>query len=237
MVDFSFGEKLNQLKDILLSSPFLFVSLILAIVLLVIMLIGIKKNRRIHKTVFIISWIFVLVFIMVRYHTYIIGILDRLIGRIIEEIYFPSISIYTVILLITNIIFLYSVFSKKLGKLVRSVNIVVSVEIDFLFILILDTISKYNIDVYDKLTAYTNSGFLILLEFSMIVFVGWLIFLSIMFIIHKYAVRKMYVSIYKEEDYEILNMDNDKTDEIVDIGDSIDEILTLDIDNTEIVDI
>ena len=237
MVDFSIGQKLSQLKDILISSPFLFISLIFAVVLLVIMLIGIKRNRRINKIVFITSWVFVIVFITFRYSTYLIDIFDRLVERFVEEIYFPSISVYTIMLLITNIIFLYSVFSKKLSKLVRSVNIVLSVEIDFLFLLILDTISKHNIDVYDKLIAYTNSGLLVLLELSMIIFVGWLIFLCIMFIIHKYAVRKIYVNLYKEEDYEILNMDSDETEDIVDIEDSSGEILALDIDNTEIVDI
>lgn len=237
MINFSFTEKLSQLKDILISSPFLFISLIFAVILLIIMLVGIKKNRRINKTIFIISWIFVLIFVIVRYHTDLIIIFDRLIGRIIEEIYFPSVSIYTIVLLITNIVFLYSVFSKKLGKMVRSINIILGVEIDFLFILVLDTIGKYDIDIYDKLTSYTNSQFLILLEFSMILFVGWLIFLSIAFIIKKYAVKKIYVNLYKEEDYEIVHMDNSDSEDIIELNDDSEEILSLDNDNTEIVEL
>ena len=105
MINFSFSEKLVQLKDIIVSSPFFFVSVIIGIILLIIMIVGVKKNRRINNIIFIVSWIFVAVFCIARYFKFVVSIFDRLFGRIVDEIYFPSISIYTVMLIITNIIF------------------------------------------------------------------------------------------------------------------------------------
>lgn len=209
MINFSFSEKLVQLKDIVMSSPFFFVSLIIGIVLLIIMILGIKKNRRINKIIFIVAWLFVLIFCIVRYHNFFLSIFDRLLGRIVEEIYFPSLSVYTFILLFTNIIFVYSLLNKKLSNLFRITNLALSMEIDFLFILILDTIMKNNIDIYSDLDIYINPKLLVLLEFSMFIFVIWLLVIIVMYFVKKYAVKKVFVSTFKEGDYEVLDIPDD----------------------------
>lgn len=209
MIDFSFSEKLVQLKDIIVSSPFFFVSLIIGSILLIIMIIGIKRNRRINRVIFVISWLFVSIFCVVRYHGFFISIFDRLFGRIVEEIYFPSLSVYTIMLVCTNIIFIYSVLKKKLNNAFKITNLTLAMELDFLFIMILDTIMKNNIDIYVKLDSYSNPKLLVLLEFSMILFMIWMIILGIIFIIQKYAVKKVMINPLKEDDYEIVDIFED----------------------------
>ena len=208
MIDFSLSEKLVQLKDIIMASPLFFVFIIVGILLLIVMIIGIKKNRRINKIVFTIAWIFVGIFVIVRYHSSLIYIFDRLIGRIVEEIYFPSISLYTVILILTNIMFFYSIFSKKIKNGFRILNLILGMEMNFLFVLILDIVVRNSIDIYANLSIYSNPQLLVLLEISMMIFCAWILLTIIMFIIHKYAVKKVYVDIYKEEDYEVLDFDD-----------------------------
>ena len=223
MIDFSFTEKLVQLKDILLSSPFFFISLIVGIILLIIMIIGINHRKRINRIIFIISWIFVIGFCIFRYFNFFVSIFDRLFGRIVQEIYFPSISVYTVMLIFTNILFTYSLLNKKLANIYKIINITMSMTLDFLFIIILDTIMKKNIDIYADLVAYTNPELLVLLEVSMIIFATWMSIIIMIFLVKKYAVKKVFINNYKEQDYEIVDLNNNinkKDDtEILDLDD------------------
>lgn len=241
MVNISFTEKLVQLKDIILSSPFFLVSIIIGIILLITMIIGVKNNRRIPKIVFFVSWIFVIVFVIIRYHDSLWYIFDRLFGRIIEEVYFPSLTVYTGVLLITNFIFIYSFLKKKMSKLFKIINITIAMELDFLFIIVLDVIVKNNIDIYAGVITYSNSKLLVLLEFSMFLFLGWMFLISILYLIKKYGVKTILVNIFKESDYELIDIDygqNDKKDEVM-LFDSIeigDEIIDIE-NNIDIIDI
>lgn len=225
MINFSLSEKLVQLKDIIVSSPFFFVSVIIGIILLIIMIVGVKKNRRINNIIFIVSWIFVAVFCIARYFKFFVSIFDRLFGRIVDEIYFPSISIYTVMLIITNIIFVSSMFKKKVNSLNKIINVGFAMLLDFLFILILDTIMKNNIDVSAKFDIYTNSSLLILLELSMTIFLIWLLIIGVLYLINKYGVKKVFVNEYKENDYEIIDTKNTdiKDDGYMEIIDTLEE--------------
>lgn len=228
MINFSFSEKLVQLKDIIVSSPFFFISLIVGIILLFIMIIGIKKNRRINRIVFVIAWIFVFIFCVVRYGSFFISIFDRLFARVVEEIYFPSLTVYTLMLVCTNVIFVISIVKKKMTSIFKIVNLSLAMVLDFLFILILDTIMKNNIDVYASLDSYTNPKLLVLLEFSMILFAVWLLLLGIIYLIKKYAVKKIMVSTIKEEEYEVIdimagNDDLSTNDEVIEFIENLDE--------------
>lgn len=238
MIDFSFSEKLARLKDIILSTPFFSISLIVGIILFIIMIIGIKNNRKVPKLVFIISWIFVLIFIIVRYNTSLVYVFDRLFGKIVEQIYFPSVTVYTLMLIISNVIFIISYFKKSISSLFKIINTVASMELNFFFILILDTIVKNNIDIYSELTVYSNTKMLILLEFSMFLFLSWMVLLIILLIIKKYAVKTVLVNIFKEEDYEIVNVDLEAGTEVVELDTNATiEIDELKKDDIEILDI
>ena len=251
MIDFSLTEKLVQLKDIIMSSPFFFVSLIIGIVLLTIMIVGIKKNRRINKLIFIITWLFVAIFCIARYFKFFISIFDRLFGRIVDELYFPSMSSYTVVLIFTNIVFALSFIKKKINNVFKIINVAFAMIIDFLFILILDTLMKSNVDISARFDIYMNSKLLVLLEVSMSVFAIWMIIVLILYLINKYAVKKIFVNNYKESDYEFIDTKeaNDQDIEIIDddnlgsknkINDNNQlEILDINVndDNTEMLDL
>lgn len=206
MINFSFTEMLFRLKDIVLSSPFFLFSIIICIILLIGMLLGIKKNRKIPKVIFILAWIFVFIFVIVRYHSSISYIFDRLFGRLVEEIYFPSISVYTITLIITNTIFIYSLFKNKMLNLFRTINLIIGMEINFLFFIMLDIITKNSIDIYADFSVYSNPNLLVLLEFSMFLFIIWQFILFILLLVKKYAVKTIWVNLFKEEDYEILDL-------------------------------
>ena len=217
MIDFSFAEKLVQLKDIFMSSPFFFGSLIVGLILLIIMIISVKKNRRIGKIIFIISWLFIIGFCIINYFDFFISIFDRFFGRVVEEIYFPSITVYTVILLFSNIILVYSLFNKKLADIYKVINLTMPMTLDLLFIVILDTIVKNNIDIYSEFDVYSDPKLIVLLEFSMFLFLIWIFAVGIIYVIRKYGMKKVVVSTYKEKDYEVIDTDEHNDSDIEDI--------------------
>ena len=166
--------------------------------------------------IFIISWIFVIGFCIFRYFNFFVSIFDRLFGRIVQEIYFPSISVYTIMLIFTNILFTYSLFNKKLANIYKIINIMMSMTLDFLFIIILDTIMKKNIDIYADLVAYTNPELLVLLEVSMIIFATWMSIIIMIFLVKKYAVKKVFIN-NKKDDTEILDLDDKSNNDSIEI--------------------
>lgn len=170
MNDFSFIEKLNILMK-LISSSSLFLILSIIGVLLLILLIGcIILNKKLNKTIFIIIFSFIGLLILINYGSIIFNVLDYIIDCVFKALYFPDLPIYVGAFSISNIYFIISMFSKKETKVRKIVNLVCTIIFDFIFILIINLVSKYNINIYDEINLYTNSTLLVLLELSMGIF-------------------------------------------------------------------
>lgn len=185
MVQFTLLEKLKMLVDIILSSSFFLTTVILGSLFAIIMILSIRKNKKINKKIFILAWIFVIGFIFIRYFNTLFTMLDNLIENIFVSIYFPNLATYVALLLITNFIFVYTIVKKNTPKFVIALNAISFIGINTLFLFIADTVVKENIDIYSKLTVYSNSNLLILLELSTGLFVLWLFILLIIWVINK----------------------------------------------------
>ena len=175
MNDFSLMEKLGILMNIIGSSPlFLFCSM-LSIVILIFFLINIKKDSKINKWFFIGLWIILFVILVIKYNNVVSKLIDNLFNYIFKVLYFPDFSVYVMILIISNFFFMYSVVSKKLENSYKILNTVSSVVLDIILILVIDIVSKNNLDIYDTINIYTNSSLLVLLELSVGIFISWLL--------------------------------------------------------------
>lgn len=175
MNDFSLIEKLKILVSLIDSSPlFLFLSMI-TIATLIFFIICIKQNIKINKLIFVLIWLAILVMIIINYRKVVLSLLDNLFDTIFMALYFPNLTEYIIILIISNIFFIYSVFSKKITKSHKIVNIVNSLIINTFLVLIVDIVNKYEINIYETLTIYSNSNLLILLELSTAVFTSWIL--------------------------------------------------------------
>ena len=175
MNDFSLMEKLGILMNIIGSSPlFLFCSM-LSIVILIFFLINIKKDSKINKWFFIGLWIILFVILVIKYNNVVSKLIDNLFNYIFKVLYFPDFPVYVMILIISNFFFMYSVVSKKLENSYKILNTVSSVVLDIILILVIDIVSKNNLDIYDTINIYTNSSLLVLLELSVGIFISWLL--------------------------------------------------------------
>ena len=73
-------------------------------------------------------------------------------------------------------------------------NTIQSIVLDFLFVLIIDVVTKNNINIYEEVNLYTNSTLLILLELSMGIFASWILvnlFISAHIKLKKYDVKEL----------------------------------------------
>ena len=177
MDDFSLIEKLKTLMNIIMHKPlFLFCSM-LAVAVLIFYIISIKKETNINKWVFISIWLVLAIIIIVYYNDVMLNLLDNFFDKAFEALYFPSLGVYIVIIIISNFSFFYSVFSKKLHKNVKIINFFEVLIVDMLLIFITDIVSTNKINVYEKLDIYSNSSLLVLLQLTSSVFASWILLL------------------------------------------------------------
>lgn len=185
MVQFTLLEKIKMLIDIILSSSFFLTTVVLGSLFTGIMIMSIRKNKKIDKKIFVLAWLFVITFLFVRHFNTLFRMLDNMIENIFISVYFPNLATYVAILLTTNYIFISSLIKKNTNKYMLALNTISFIGINTLFLFIADTVVEENIDIYSRLTVYSNSDLLILLELSTGLFTLWLFILSIIWAIKK----------------------------------------------------
>lgn len=175
MNDFSLMEKIQILMKLISSSSLFLICSILGIILLIIFIVCIILNKKINKLIFISISILVSFLLLINYGNIIVKILDTLIDSVFMALYFPSLPIYISVVFISNILFIFSIFDKNQTKTKKIINIFNSIILDILLILIIDVVSKNNINIYEQISLYTNSNLLVLLELSMGVFTSYIL--------------------------------------------------------------
>lgn len=185
MIQFSLAQKLKMLVDIILSSSFFLATIIFGTIFVVMLIMNIRKKEKINKKLFILAWLFVIILVFIKYYNTLFTMLDNLVENIFVSIYFPNLATYVAILLITNFIFVASIIKKNISKFIIALNSISFIGINVLFFFIADIVVKENIDIYSKLTIYSNSNLLVLLELSTGLFTLWLIILFVYWVIIK----------------------------------------------------
>ena len=189
MEDVSFIDKLNIVSDIILSSPLFLVSILLIEIGLIIYLLIKKGKLKLQKWMIISIWSILALIIIVIYHKVFFNLIDNFINYIFTALYFPNLAVYISVILISNIFYFISIFNKKINKKYNIINITNALLLDILMIFIIDIVNKNNIDIYEKVTVFSNSKLLVLLELSTGIFTSWIllnIFISLKEKLRKY---------------------------------------------------
>ena len=175
MNDFSLMEKLEILMNIIGSSPLFLYCSMMAIVILIFFIINLKRNKKINKFFFIGVWISLLLILIIKYNEIIFKMFDDLLDYIFKILYFPDLPIYIIVLIISNFFFIFSIFSKEMEKSYKLLNTTIAIILDVISVLVVDIVSKNNIDIYNNVNIYSNSSLLVLLELSVGIFASWLL--------------------------------------------------------------
>lgn len=175
MNDFSLVERLKILMNVVLSSPLFLILAIIILLLLIFFVVGTIFNKKINKWFIISTWLILGLVIVIKYNKVFIELIDNLFDSLFMALYFPSLSIYILLLITSNFFFVYSIINKRINKWYKVVNITNALVIDMFLIIILDVVNKNNINIYDELVIFSNSNLLVLLELSTAVFTSWLL--------------------------------------------------------------
>ena len=196
MNDFSFIDKIKMLLQLISSSYLFLICMILGILVLTILIICTILNKKINKWVFIVVSIVVGILLLINYGDILIKSLDVILDSIFMALYFPNLPVYMSVILISNVVFITSIFNKKQTKSRKITNTVNAIFLDFLLILIIEVVRKNNINIYEEISLYTNSNLLVLLELSMGIFTSWIL-VSLFISAHK-KLKKYYKTEYPE---------------------------------------
>lgn len=177
MDNLSLIEKIKILMNMVVSSPLFLSCFSVAIFLLIVYIICIKKDKQINKWIFISIWIILLLLLLINYFNIILIVIDNLFDALFMALYFPNLYVYLSILIITNTAFICSLIKKNIKKAYKITNFVISLILDVFLVLIVDTINTNSIDIMETITIYTNSYLLVLLQLTSALFVSWLLIL------------------------------------------------------------
>lgn len=166
---------------------------------------NIKKTRKIYLGIYILM----IIVIVILFHKDIYSFFDYMMNNLFIAIYFPNLAIYFAALIISNIIVLVSIFSNKITKLIRNINIIVFTIINYILILLINVISVNELDIYSQKSIYENRNAYGLIELTSLIFMFWIIFLIIYTGIRKYQNRNKKEEIarrviYKEKPRKVL---------------------------------
>lgn len=178
MINIPFMEKIQKFFEIIAKNNYAFIVVGLLLVLSFILLFACRKNDKLTKTLYFILYGIAIIGILLQYHTYLLSLIDYLIENIVANLLFPNLAIYMGILLIINIIVIRSIFSNKVKFYVKSINVVCFIIMQLFLYLIINNVIANNVNVYEKLSIYTNQELLLLVELSMQIFVVWLFVLG-----------------------------------------------------------
>ena len=209
MIRMTLMEKLDMLKDIIMSNSYLFI-ISISFVVIAIILLNLKK---INKDMLIKScigiYIIIIIFTILEFNKEFYGIIDYLINEVFFNLLFPSIATYAVTVVISNIIIIKSIFDKKTKKIIRKINILVYCFLSLILFLILNFIKTNNIDVYSSVAVYTNKELFVLIELNMGIFLTW-IFGLICYSLFKKKIKEEFASEPVNTKVEIVNVEQPK---------------------------
>ncbi len=174
MANYSILDKIKILFKTIISNPFFSLSALFGLILAILMIIDIIKQKKIRKRYYIAAWFFVFFFITTKYMKVIPKLFDNLINQIFMTLYFPSIGVYMFLLIAVNVGFIYCLI-KNIHKSYKILSGIISIILDLLFVIIINIIVENNIDITSEITLYTNSNLLVLLEISTALFVSWIL--------------------------------------------------------------
>jgi len=181
-------EKLKVLIDMLLDFK---VVLIFTILLIITSIFYIIKKINSKKYILISLLLLVIMFgiSIISNYEILSKTFDNFTTIFFTNIYFPSIYVYIVVLVIGLISFITSMLNITLGKIYKTINTIMFIVNNILLVIILNIVAKNKIDIFSISSLYTNTNLVVILEISMSVFILWILSLIIVYTTNTICIR------------------------------------------------
>ena len=213
MADLSMVDKVKLFFSTAVSTPFFIAYAFVGLLLIVFMIIDIKKHKKFSKIIYIISGIFLITFFFIKYFNIILKVIDSFIEIVLKALYFPNLGLYVLMLIIMNATFIYHIISNKVYKSSKIITYIVSIIVDFIFIMIIGIMSSEKIDVSSYIKLYSDSTILTLLQISMALFASLYMLLGFVLLSHRFKKYDKKINTFPKECirvFKIINLGGNK---------------------------
>lgn len=197
MTYLSIIEKLKILFNMMLDNKIVLIFLIAVIAISLLYFIKVISYKKSISLILIALIITLITSISTNYKV-LSGTFDNFMTILFSNIYFPSIYVYLVILLISMIVFIVSLFNTILKKSYKIVNNIFFIMNSILFIIIINIIAKNKLDVFSN-TMYSNINLVSILEINMIIFLLWIGSLIVIYTTDVISVQLVNKKVNKKE--------------------------------------
>lgn len=188
-INISIFNKLKIICSYFFSSFMSLELLIMVLCVFAFLFLNIKTNKRIIKIFVPISTLLFLAFIAMGFHNYVVAAIEEVIKMIMNYFYFPSMSFYFVIIILTTIYLIYNVWTKKYSEKYKIFNYIFSLILYILFIGLFSYVVSNGISLSIDYSIYKDKYIISFVQISNIVFALWLILLAIIKL-YKYLKKK-----------------------------------------------
>lgn len=174
-MELSLFEKMKMIFELLFSS-FMFLELFLLFLLLFLLgVVNIKANNKILP-IFLTVIFGVSILGFVIYHsTYVAMCIDTFIMKIMDYYYFPSTVVFFFLFFIAVLIFIYTLFSKKLLLWKKIFNYGIMSIIFLFFSMFVGSANLNHVDLADTVSLYQHDQVLSIVQLSNLVFLCWIV--------------------------------------------------------------
>lgn len=216
MVELSLLDKIKTLLNLVLSSS-LFLILLISIGIIILDIFYISRKSKKVKMIYAVISLMIIIGLSINYLKELVNIVNVINKNLVMLINFPTILEYVTIIFISILVMIISFIFKRFTKIIRGINLGVIIADLFIFFLILDQISKNNVDLSNKIDIYSNQNLMVLFQISLFIFIIWITFLIIYSIIMK-LIKSNY-NIKKEtiKNAEIKNIDIEENNKFEDL--------------------
>ena len=175
-----------------------------------------KISRKHFFMVVFVSYIGVLGYTIFSHLNELVVVFNSLVDQFFTNLYFPSVYVYLFVLVMIDIVSIVSFFRVSESNTYKWINGVFFFMIQFVFVLILDLLSKNEIDIFSKVSLFSNKDLVMMLEFSINLFLVWLGILVFIYITNVITLR---VELSRKA-----NVDLSDNDKINDMGQLVSDI-------------
>ena len=172
-------DKLSSLWKTSISAPVTIILIIFVIGIIYITSNTNKKKIQQTKKIYIVLYTIAILILLGTSFNSISDIIENFNKNLFIVIYFPSLAVYSLAIIITNVIFLKTVFDTKINKIIKKINITVFIVIMYIFSLLVHIINKEELNIFKQESIYSNQNAHALIELTSIIFITWIMFIII----------------------------------------------------------
>lgn len=174
-MELSLFEKMKMIFELLFSS-FMFLELFLLFLLLFLLgVVNIKANNKILPIFLTVIFGISILGFVIYHSTYVAMCIDTFIMKIMDYYYFPSTVVFFFLFFIAVLIFIYTLFSKKLLLWKKIFNYGIMSIIFLFFSMFVGSANLNHVDLADTVSLYQHDQILSIVQLSNLVFLCWIV--------------------------------------------------------------